>query len=801
MKQQRILQDWTFYPGLPDRFHAPEKRRLDLPHDLQLEVPQTPEATAASGFYPGCAGVYEKLLDIPAQWAGQRVLAVFDGVYMQAAVSLNGSQLALHPYGYSPFVVDLTRRVRFGERNRLEVVADATAAPNCRWYPGAGIYREVKLVHGPLVRIAYQGLSLTTESIDGDTATLTAAVQVENDTITPFQGHVEVTLTGPDGDVTSARTSVWAEPGESALARLRFVVRQPRLWTAETPDLYDASALLTDFATGEALDSDQARVGIRTVQVDPIHGLRINGRTVKLKGGCVHHTTGPLGAADFDSQTRRVLQVHKDAGYNALRTAHNPPSARFLDLCDEYGLYVIDEAFDGWHVQKTPQGYHQAFDDWWERDVESFIRRDRNHPSVIFWSIGNEVFERAGTGGGYRLSQQLAEKVRSLDSTRPVMMALCSLWNGLDDQDAAEAAKRMGTAAAGQNADFSYLNEIWASRTESMASPLDVVGYNYMEERYVPDHQLFPQRVICGTESFPMEIDRVWALVEQCPYVIGDFTWTSAEYIGEAGIGAVEYADPDSGAEMTDHGAGRPYPWKLAYDGDWDFLNQPRPQLAYRKIVWGGSDTYIAVRPPRNYGKKELLSRWAWPEVWNSWTWPGDEGRLVAIDVYTPGDTVELFQDGKSLGREKAERFTARFTTVYQPGRLEAVSYLAGVEISRDVVETAGEPAALRLRPETAAAAAGGEELLFVLVEFVDSQGRRVPGVCRSLTAGVEGAASLQCFASANPITDEDTHSGTIRSFDGRAMAVLRTGREPGKATLTVSCEGLPPVSQTLDIL
>lgn len=188
MKQQRILQDWTFYPGLPDRFHAPEKRRLDLPHDLQLEVPQTPEATAASGFYPGCAGVYEKLLDIPAEWEGQRVLAVFDGVYMQAAVSLNGSQLALHPYGYSPFVVDLTRRVRFGEQNRLEVVADATAAPNCRWYPGAGIYREVKLVHGPLVRIAYQGLSLTTESIDGDTATLTAAVRVENDTITPLPG-------------------------------------------------------------------------------------------------------------------------------------------------------------------------------------------------------------------------------------------------------------------------------------------------------------------------------------------------------------------------------------------------------------------------------------------------------------------------------------------------------------------------------------------------------------------------------------------------------------------------------------
>ena len=248
-----------------------------------------------------------------------------------------------------------------------------------------------------------------------------------------------------------------------------------------------------------------------------------------------------------------------------------------------------------------------------------------------------------------------------------MLLALCTLWNGLDDQDAQELQRRAGEPL-GQNGESSYTNEIWADRTESMASPVDIVGYNYMEDRYLSDHALFPDRVICGTESFPMAIGRVWELVEQCPYVIGDFTWTSADYIGEAGIGAAVYVDPSTPEEeLADHNS-RPYPWKLAYDADWDILNQPRPQLAYRKIVWGGTETYLAVRDPETYGKKELLSRWAWPQVWNSWTYPGFEGHPIQIDVYSPGDRVELFLNGKSLGAEPVERFTARFKTTYQPG-------------------------------------------------------------------------------------------------------------------------------------
>ena len=423
-----------------------------------------------------------------------------------------------------------------------------------------------------------------------------------------------------------------------------------------------------------------------------------------------------------------------------------------------------------------------------------------NHPSVILWSVGNEVYERAGLGDGYLVARQLAEKTRALDSSRPVMLTLCTLWNGLDDFDMAELRRRSAGVTAGQNEELDYTNEIWASRTESMASPLDVVGYNYLEDRYLSDHERFPHRVICGTESFPMAIDQVWDLVERCPYVIGDFTWTSVDYIGEAGIGGGDYVDPNAPESSFFEQNRREYPWKLAYDADWDLLNQPRPELVYRRIVWGSPETYLAVRDPAVYGKKELLSRWSWPRVWNGWSYPGFEGKPIQIDVYSPGDSVELFLNGKSLGTEKPQRFTAKFETVYEPGILEAVSYRDGVELSRDRVETAGKPVKLVFKPEQTVADAGGQSLFFVLVEFQDGEGRRVPWASLPLTAVVEGAASLQSFASANPISDDNFTTGTITSFDGRALAILRTGKTPGKAVLTVTSPGFEPVSQELEV-
>lgn len=801
MKTQLLNHGWRFRLGLPGAFLEDDWRDVRLPHDFMLGLDTKPDAPAgpASGFYPGAAGTYERTLGIPAQWEGETILLRFDGVYRNAAVSLNGSRLAFHPYGYSPFTVDLTPQVRFGQPNRLEVTVDTTAQPSCRWYSGAGIYRSVELLHGAAQRIAPWGFSLRTEAlVDGDALVL-AEVTVQNDENRARPCRVTVTLSGPDGEEASAFTSLWLAPQAASTARVRVNVPQARLWSPDAPALYTARAAID---CGGVTDGEETAFGVRTVTVDAAHGLRVNGVETKLRGGCMHHVTGITGAASFPEQDRRMLLRHKQAGYNAVRCAHNPPSSHFLDLCDELGILVIDEAFDGWAAPKQSQDYHTTFADWWQRDLDAMILRDRNHPSVILWSTGNEVYERAGCGDGFAWAQRLAAEVRRLDPSRPVINALCSLWNGLSDEDneaaAEERRRRLEEGGTLQNFDGEYTARIWADRTEPFAAPLDVVGYNYMEDRYEPDHERFPDRVICGTESVPFAIDKIWAIVKRCPHVIGDFTWTSADYLGEAGIGCCFYHAPDDDSTAEFHLA-RPFPWRAANDADWDLCGFERPQLAYRRIVWGSDETFLAVRDPAHFGMREDMSFWGWPIVSDRWTWPGMEGRPVAVDVYSPGEEVELFLNGRSLGRSpagEANRFTARFTAPYEPGVLEAVSYRGGAELSRARVETAGAPARLVLLPEQDRLVPDG--LLFVAVEVQDAEGRRVPWAEPLLTASAEGDASLLSFGSAQPLAVDNYTVGSFHAWEGRALAVLRAAPEAGQAVLRVSCEGLPEAAISL---
>ncbi len=795
MKRTNLNDGWRFRLGLPGSFEEESWREITLPHDFMLELDTKPDAPAgpASGFYPGAAGTYERTLHIPAEWEGEAVLVRFDGVYRNAAVSLNGSRAAFHPYGYSAFSVDLTPLVRYGCDNRLEVTVDTTAQPSCRWYSGAGIFRGVELLHGPAQRIAPWGLSLRTEALVGEDALVLAEVTVQNDGPRAAACRVRVALDGQDGQAADAFTTVWLKPQAESVARLRLNVPNARLWSTDHPALYTARASMD---CGGVTDEEETRFGVRTITVDAVHGLRINGVETKLKGGCLHHVTGITGAASFREQDLRILRRHKEAGYNAVRCAHNPPSSGFLDVCDELGFLVVDEAFDGWAAPKQSHDYHTTFADWWKRDLDAMILRDRNHPSVILWSTGNEVYERAGCGDGYAWAARLAEEVRRIDPSRPVINALCSLWNGLSDEDNAAAAeerrRRLEEGGTLQNFDGEYTARIWADRTEAFAAPLDVVGYNYMEDRYEADHERFPDRVICGTESVPFAIDKIWAIVKRCPHVIGDFTWTSADYLGEAGIGCCFYHAPDDDSVAEMH-LTRPYPWRAANDSDWDLCGFERPQLAYRRIVWGSQETFLAVRDPAHFGMREDMSFWGWPIVSARWTWPGMEGRPIAVDVYSPGEEVELFLNGRSLGRSPAgeeNRFTAHFTTVYEPGVLEAVSYRAGEEISRARVETAGDPVRVVLLPEETETSPDG--LLFAAVELQDAEGRRVPWAEPLLTASAEGAASLLSFGSAQPQAVDNYTAGAFHAFEGRALAVLRAGFTPGEAVLRVACEGLP---------
>ena len=790
MFRRNIDLGWEFVRGLPGR--GGDAVKVDLPHDFLIEEPTVPDAPggASMGYYGGSAGTYTKMLDIGPEYAGKRVLVEFDGVYMNAAVSLNGQVVARHNYGYTPFHADITDYIRPGRTNRLSVYVDDTCQPNSRWYSGAGIYRHVDLLTAESVHISPWGIYAHTSHIVNGTAFVMVETTVENTTAKDVCVNVVSSIiddTGAAAGETAAITCVPA--GKSAVARALVAVPRAKLWDIDAPNLYTVRSRMS---CGDMTDSCEDVFGVRTISVDTVNGFMLNGRSLKLKGGCIHHDNGLLGAESYYDSEYRKLKLQKDAGFNAMRTAHNPPSRDMLLAADRLGMLVLDEAFDCWRNSKTQGDYGRYFDADWEKDMEAFITRDRNHPSIFMWSTGNEIVERGGMSGGYNLAARLAQKVRALDPTRPVTNALCSLWSGLEDDVMQKMREELQKSGGGyiENSNTPFIDNIWAEYTEAFCAPLDVVGYNYLDKRYEMDGERYPGRVICGTESFGNDFDNVWAHTMAHPYVIGDFTWTSYDYIGEAGIGKSVFHAPDGDIpEAPSHVS--EYPWRLGNDADFDICGGEKPQLWFRRAVWGESDIHIAVQDPANFGKAEAISRWGFEDVKRSWTWPGCEGRDVKATVYACADEVELLVNGASAGRVATERFRAVFNVKYAPGTLEAVSYKNGCELSRDRLETAGAPAKLALIPERIAAPADGHSLAYVNIEVQDAQGRRVPTAEDVISVEIEGPAALAAFGGAAPVTEENYSLNIGKTFEGRAQAVLRMTTTPGKTIIKAACGGL----------
>ena len=444
-------------------------------------------------------------------------------------------------------------------------------------------------------------------------------------------------------------------PGASATARARLVVPTPALWSPDHPALYEVRAVVHD-ESGAEIDTDAATFGIRRLQLDPQHGLRINGEVVKLRGACVHHDNGPLGAVTIAAAEDRRVRLLKDAGFNALRSAHNPMSRAMLDACDRHGVLVMDELTDIWTRSKTSFDGSAMFADRWQNDVAALVAKDFNHPSVVLYSIGNEILELASPIGA-TWSSRLAEGIRALDDTRFVTNGINGIIANLDKMAAAMAEAAAGQDPSDPNTMMADMGEQMAlmnasalvtESTEESAAALDVVGFNYADSRYALDAELFPHRVIVGSETFPAKIDVMWDLVTRLPHVIGDFTWTGWDYLGEAGIGRVDYTDVE-GYEST--GTAGPYPYLLAECGDIDITGHRRTISYYREIVFGlRTDPYIAVHRPQHHGRPTATTPWSWDDSVSSWTWDAAAGAPVTVDVYADADEVELLLDGVSLG-------------------------------------------------------------------------------------------------------------------------------------------------------
>ncbi len=784
MTRQDLNRNWLFkMTNSPYINPAPEWKTVDLPHDFSIGLDREPDLPGGrdTGFFPGGMAEYRKALFVPEEWKGNKVVLEFEGVYKNAVVRFNTQIVARQPYGYTTFHCDLTPYLMYGRENMISVSVNNSATQYSRWYTGSGIYRRVWLMTGESVHIKPWGVYATTPGVSSGSSKVSVGTEVENSSTSAVSVIVRSTLLDACGAAAASHETEILLPGESTVEAAQMLTVAPaRLWSVEDPYLYTLkSEVIKD---GTVIDGTETRIGIRSVSVDR-NGLRLNGVEIKLKGGCVHHDCGLLGAAAYDRAEERKVELLKANGYNAVRCAHNPPSPCFLDACDRLGMLVIDEAFDCWNDSKLPNDYGLYFAEWWERDMTAMVLRDRNHPSIILWSTGNEIIERDGRSEGYAYARRLADHIRSLDDTRAVTNALCGHWDyplyspsGID------------TAAIPDGCDY------WGLATEKFADPLDVTGYNYLLDRYESDGKKYPGRIICGTETFPKEAYEYWEAVERLPYVIGDFVWTSLDYLGEAGIGEVLY-DQETNFNVK-------YPWHQAFCGDIDICGIKRPQSYYRDCVWGISKApYIAVYKPENYGKKPAISPWGWPDVISSWTWPGYEGKPTVVEVYSVDDEIELFLNGKTLGRKpvgKANRYTASFELSYEAGELLAVGYRAGIEVSRSELRTAGAPASIRLTADRSAVKAEFGDLSYVLVELLDAQGNLVPNATNEVFLTVSGAGCLLAVGSRNPVSEEP-YTGNRRKFhEGWVMAVVRADGEKGEIVLAASADGIPASNLTI---
>jgi beta-galactosidase len=747
-------------------------RLVDLPHDWGIESTPVPDAPGggAVGFFPTGIGWYRRELTAPEKWRGKRIILEFEGAGMNAEVWVNGATLGVHPYGYTPFAHDITKHLVLGARNTLAVRIDNSQQPNSRWYSGSGIYRHVWLHVVDPVHVPSGGVFVSTAELSTARALVRVQTTVRNASGAAQRVTVETTLIDPNGKTTgSTRAEVTVQAGAEARTEGLFEIPAPHLWSPDTPQLYWCTTRLR--VDRRLVDKLDTTFGIRTLRVSAERGFELNGRSLELNGGNVHHDHGVLGAASFDAAEEWRVRKLKEAGFNAIRTSHNPPSTAFLEACDRLGMLVVDEAFDGWAKKKNPHDYGVHFKDWWQRDIDAMVLRDRNHPSVVMWSIGNEVYER-GNEDGRRIARELAARIRELDPTRPVTAGI----NGM-----------------GKSGRWEDLDPLFAA--------LDVAGYNYEMNRHAADHERLPARVIVGAESYQSDVFSYWEAARDHTYVIGDFVWSGWDYLGEAGIGRVF----PPGEAALKHWEGNQWPWHGAYCGDIDITGWRKPVSHYRNIVWDrGEKLYAAVLEPAPGGGAWNLTPWSMLPALPSWTWPGHEGQPLSIEVYSRHEAVRLSVNGTVAGEKgttRAEQFRAVFDVPYAPGRLEVVGLDGGRVTETFALQTAGAPVALRLTSDRWRFVADGQDLCFVLVEAIDASGVVNPAAAMPVTIALSGPATVAGVGTGDMASLASYRANPHRLFQGRALVVIRAGQQSGKINLAVSAEGLKTAADSITAL
>lgn len=812
MEKISFNEGWKVRKGVADPFeaafsHGGEEtwRSVVLPHDAMIEEARDPACPSGkqSGFYPAGAYTYVKEFDVPAEWEGRALILEFEGVMARAMVYVNNTLVCSNRYGYAQFYADLAPFVAYGKKNTVKVIA-STQEKSSRWYSGSGIYRPVNLYLGGSAFILPEGVRITTERADG-TALISVSAEVCKKSGAGGAFHARLRVLENGVCVSECDNALTLSAEENDTLHARLTVHDPRLWSDLTPFLYTLEISL--MRGEEVIDLVRQPFGIRTLALDAQNGLRVNGISVQLRGACIHHDNGILGAATYYDAEYFRAQNLKRAGFNAIRSAHNPLSKEMLRACDELGIYVMDELTDMWNEPKNANDYSLDFGTEWKEQCRRLVGKDYNHPSVILYSLGNEIPE-IGRASGARMNRMLAAYFRELDHTRYLTNAI-SGFLAVSDALAEFAAVREFSAAQEQAQsengegsegmnnmmgkteqemlDSFATSPILTRCVEEVACELDVVGFNYLTARHAPEKEWHPGRVIVGSETYPTEIARLWKIVKENPHVIGDFSWTGYDYLGEAGIGIFHY-NAQSNAQGW-------YPDRLAYTGDIDISAYRRPVSYLREIVYGlRTRPYMAVFRPEHEGEPFDKNNWKYHDVIESWTFAGFEGKNVRVLVLSPSEEVELRLNGKSVGRKEIgteEAFTAIFSVPYMPGTLEAVAYTDGKQSGSFSLKTAGAPAQLLVWASKQKLPAGEQGVAFITCELADREGVVNRMGKREVAVRVDGAGSLLGFGSANP-SSEGSYLDTAAAFyDGRVIAAVRAGKEAGTCTVTFSSSEL----------
>ncbi len=779
---------WKFLKGdspgaqQPD-FSDSAWRALDLPHDWSIEGPFN-EQEKAQGSLPTGIGWYRKHFRMPASSKDRTVVIEFDGVYQNSEVWVNGQYLGKRPYGYVAFSYDLSQHLHTGD-NVIAVKVDNSKQPNCRWYSGSGIYRHTWLLTTDRLHVAYWGTFVTSPRVSKDAATLQVKTRVRNQRQTPAACVLSTSLVDHEGKTvqTAEATQQIAPDGDYEFVQ-QLSVDKPRLWSTADPYLYKVHSTVRE--QDRIVDEYDTPTGIREALFDADKGFLLNGERVKLNGVCLHHEAGSVGAAVPERVWERRLEILREMGCNAIRTSHNPYAAEFMDLCDRMGFLVMNEAFDEWKVGKGqigPYGYANYFDEWYQRDVTDFVRRDRNHPCVVLWSAGNEIGDQSDPRGAETL-RKLLDVFHTEDPTR-LVTAGC-------DRIASEPASN-------------------TVRPEFLAL-LDVVGYNYVdrwrdrkEKYYSIDRAAFPHRRVIGTESssmggtrgdyralFPaspqaaetpaagmlrggrgrnIDVEQLWRFVSTYDYVAGDFMWTGIDYLGESR-----------------------WPGKGASAGVIDTCGFKKDGFYFYQSQWTD---------------KPVL------HLFPHWNWKGREGQFIPVTCYTNCDTVELFLNGRSVGlkgygfprlgmegrygnspaRARVPRTTGdlhlEWDVPYEPGTLKAVGTKDGKVVSTVEISTTGEPSSVRLTVDRARIAADRRDVAHITVEIVDGQGRVVPTAASEVAFTVEGEGKLIGLDNGDPQSHEDYKAARRQAFNGLCLAIVQSTGKSGRIQVTASSPSL----------